>query len=598
MVKPRKLTGGKKNPSQAEEKGTNQQDKSANQQEQVGVVGGVDLTKQRYKPGKHGSSDELSSSLEENITAIKEVMGKDNVDVLVRKFIIGTKPSPTAAAIIYIDGLANTTVQQFSIIQPLLFLGNLRPDSTEEVTEENLLNYIRYCLISTPNSSEAETRQEVINKVITGDTAILIDGLTKSIVIDTKSWEHRGVGEPKTEAAVRGPHEAFTETIRVNTALVRRRMRSPHLRIDMLQIGRRSHTDIGVLWMDGLTNPKLVEEVKLRLNAIDVDMLHLEGMLEEYLEDQPYSPFPQVQITERPDRVGAALAEGRVAIIVDGNPMAQIVPTTFSTFFQTSEDYTERWIYASLLRILRLFAIVTSSLLPALYIAITNFHQEMLHTQLALAFAQARENVPLPAVIEAILMILALELVREAGLRLPSPVGSTVGIVGALLLGDAAVSANLASPILVIIVALSGLSSFILPQYTQGLVLRFLVYPFILLAAGWGLFGIIAGVLTVIIHLSNLTSLNVPYLEPLWRPVEAFRDTFIRIPMWLMVKRPRFLRPQDSVRQKMTLRVWAPEEETSSAYNQGQDSTDKVARESRQNQQDQQNQEDQGGKER
>ncbi len=528
-----------------------------------------DLSEQLHEPGQHGSDEGLSTSLQENITAITEVMGADNADVIVRKFIIGTQPKPTPAAIIYIDGLADTTVHQFSIIQPLLYLGTLRKDNTAEVTQENLANYIRYCLISTPNSSEATTRQEVINKIITGDTAILVEGLTQSIIIDTKSWEHRGVGEPKTEASVRGPHEAFTETIRVNTALLRRRIRSPHLRMDMMQIGRRSHTDVAIVWMEGVTNPNYVHEVKKRLNAVDVDILPYEGMLEEFIEDNPYSPFPQVQITERPDRVAAAISEGRVAIIIDGNPMIQIVPTTFSTYFQTGEDYTERWMFATLLRILRLLSIINSSLLPALYIAITNYHQEMLPTPLALAFAAARESVPLPAFVEALIMVLALELVREAGLRLPSPVGSTVGIVGALLLGEAAVSANLASPILVIVVALSGLSSFILPQYSQGLVLRFMVYPFILLSAGWGLFGLTAGIMVIVIHLSNLTSLGVPYLEPLWRPKQAFRDTFFRLPMWLMQKRPGFLRPRDLQRQRQKIRSWEPASLETDQDNQG-----------------------------
>ena len=514
-----------------------------------------------HKPGDHGDPAKLSTALEKNIAAIKQVLGPDNVDIIVREFIIATKPEPAAAAIIYIDGLADKIALQFAIIQPLLFLSTLRSDNNQKITEENLFHYLRYCLLPTANSAEAETQQGVINHIIVGDTVVLIDGLTKAIVVDTKSWEHRGVGEPKTEVAVRGPHEALTETIRVNTALIRRKLRSPHLRLDMLTIGRRSHTDVAVAWIEGITNPQYVEEVHKRLAAIDVDIVMIEGLVEEYIEDQPYSPFPQVQITERPDRVAAALAEGRVAIIVDGNPMALLVPANFSTYFQTTEDYTERWMFATLLRILRLFAIITSALLPAFYIAITNYHQEMLPTQLALAFAQARENVPLPAIIEALIMILSLELVREAGLRMPSPVGSTVGVVGALLLGEAAVSANLASPILIIVIALSGLSSFILPQYSQGLVIRFFVYPFLFMAVGWGLFGIVAGVMALVIHLTNLTSLNVPYLEPLWRPVEAFRDTFVRVPMWLMVKRPHFLRPRDSVRQRRIIRTWSPEEE-------------------------------------
>ncbi|MBO8126970.1 MAG: spore germination protein [Firmicutes bacterium] len=565
-MKPKKLGSWGRNSKQK----SDQKKEQSNSQDKAPA-----LREQVHKPGQHVESEKLSTNLKENIKAIKETMGPDNVDVVIREFVIATKPKPTPAAIVYVEGISNTVTQQFAIIQPLMFLSTLRPDNEQAITQDELFNYLRYCLIPTAHSDETDTKQGVMNHIVTGETVILIDGVAKGIVVETKSWEHRGVSEPKTEASVRGPHEAFTETLRVNTALLRRRIRSPHLRIDMMRIGRRTHTDIGICWLDGITDPKLVEEVKKRLGAIDVDILPYEGILEEYLEDQPYSIFPQVQITERPDRVAAFLSEGRVAIIVDGNPMVLVMPTNFSTYFQTNEDYTERWMYATLLRILRLFSIVNSALLPAFYIAITNYHQEMLPTQLALAFAQARENVPLPAFLEALFMIISLELVREAGLRMPSPVGSTVGIVGALLLGEAAVSANLASPILIIIIALAGLSSFILPQYSQGLVLRFIVYPFVILATGWGLFGVVAGVMVIVIHLSNLTSLGIPYLEPLWRPVEAFRDTFIRIPMWLMIKRPRFLRPQDSVRQTMTIRKWAPEKHTFVASD-TMDKTDQV----------------------
>jgi spore germination protein KA len=254
--------------------------------------------------------------------------------------------------------------------------------------------------------------------------------------------------------------------------------------------------------------------------------------------------------------VAAALAEGRVAIIVDGSPMVLLIPGSFTAYLNTPEDYYERFPYGSLMRVIRIGAAVIALVLPSLYIAITTFHQEMLPTTLLMAFASSREPVPFPALLEAALMMLALELVREAGLRLPAPVGQTVGIVAALLLGQAAVQAGLASPVLVIVVAITGLCSFVVPHYASGLPLRWLSFPLMILSGLLGLFGLTAGLIALALHLSGLTSLGVPYLEPIWRPHSLSRDTFIRTPLWTMLTRPQYLKPLDPVRQEVIVRDW------------------------------------------
>lgn len=505
--------------------------------------------------GKVGAT-RIDPDLDVNIGRLKSIIGDGTKDIILRKFKIGTDPE-LDACLFYVEGLANREAQNFAVLQTSMILARHTPTLRVRLTSEGAASLLLESLFPINYGAPVTTLEELIDHVMTGETGILVDGATAAVVVETKGWEHRTVAEPSTERVIRGPREGFTETLRVNTALIRRRIRDPKLRIDMLRLGEVSKTDVGIAYMEGIINPRLVEEIKRRIENAKIDIVPDSGVIEEVLEDDPWSPFPQVHYSERPDTVVSALAEGRAVILVDGTPMALVVPSTLPAFFQSPEDYYERSMYGTLLRTLRLVAAAVSALIPALYIAITTFHQEMIPTSLAIAIAASREPVPFPAFVEALIMELALELVREAGIRLPGAVGQTVGIVGALLLGEAAVSAKIISPIMVIVVAVTALSSFSVAHYPMGLALRMLRFALMILGATLGLYGVTAGVVAIVLHLSALTSLGVPYTEPLFRPKQVVRDVVMRLPWWLFNARPGFLRPRDRYREEPIMRSWA-----------------------------------------
>lgn len=507
-------------------------------------------------PRGEGDKTRIDPELEVNICRIKSIVGDDNKDIILRKFKIGTDPE-IDACLFYVEGLANREAQNFAVLQTSMILARHTPTLRVRLTPEGAASFLLENLFPLNYGAPVTTLDELVDHVMTGETGILIDGATAAVVVETKGWEHRTVAEPSTERVIRGPREGLTETLRVNTALIRRRIRDPKLRIDMLRLGEVSKTDVGIAYLEDVINPRLVEEIKRRIEGARIDIVPDSGVIEELMEDDPWSPFPQVHYSERPDTVASALAEGRAVILVDGTPMALIVPSTLPAFFQSPEDYYERSVYGTLLRTLRLVAAAVSALIPALYIAITTFHQEMIPTSLAIAIAASREPVPFPAFVEALIMELALELVREAGIRLPGAVGQTVGIVGALLLGEAAVSAKIISPIMVIVVAVTALSSFSVAHYPMGLALRMLRFVLMILGATLGLYGVTAGVVAIVFHLSALTSLGVPYTEPLFRPKQVLRDVVFRLPWWLFNARPGFLRPTNRCREELIIRSWA-----------------------------------------
>lgn len=511
---------------------------------------------QSKRPEK--AAEPLIGHLDHDVARLKVLCGKRNADIILRRVRLWTDPE-VDLAVFYVEGLADRTTVNLAILQPLMILSRLTRPNLTGTSPEELLSFLSVQLVPASPATIVETLDELIDHVVTGETGILVDGVSKAIAVESKGWEHRTITEPSTEAVIRGPREGFNEVLRMNTALLRRRIRSPRLRLDPLKVGRLSQTDLVVGWVKGLTNPGLVAEVKRRLADIDTDWIPDSGYIEQYLEDSPYSPFPQFQYTERPDRTAAGLLEGRVAILVDGSPLALVIPGGLANFITTAEDYYERFPYGSLLRLLRLTAAIIALTLPALYIAVTTFHQELLPTTLVLAFAASREPVPFPALLEAFLMIGGLELTREAGLRLPAPIGQTVGIVAALLLGQASVQAGLASPIMVIVVAITGLASFAVPHYASGLPLRWLGFPLMLLGGTLGLFGLTAGILAITLHLAGLSSLGIPYLAPLWQPRYAFQDLFLRLPLWTMHRRPSYLEPQDEARQGRRVRRWTEE---------------------------------------
>jgi len=366
------------------------------------------------------------------------------------------------------------------------------------------------------------------------------------LVISTRGWEKRGVEEPSTEAVIRGPRDGFTETYRTNVALVRRRLKDPNLKVKTIKLGRHTRTDVGIMYIKGVAKPSIVDEVLKRLNTIDISCVLESGYIEQMIEGDWLSPFPQLRRTERPDVVAASLVEGNVAILCDNTPFALLAPTTFLSLFQSPEDYYERWYIVSMIRILRFIAGFFAFTFPSLYIAMTTFHPGMLPTDLVLSIAAAREGVPFSAVLETLIMIVSLEVLREAGVRLPGPIGQTIGIVGGLVVGEAAVRASIVSPIMVIVVAINAISSFAIPNYSVAISFRLLTFIMIALASIAGLYGIMLGLLGLTIHLVTLKSFGAHYLSPFvsFRFSES-KDNIIRGPLPSMEIRPGYTRPQD-----------------------------------------------------
>ncbi|KGX92461.1 spore germination protein [Pontibacillus halophilus JSM 076056 = DSM 19796] len=412
-------------------------------------------------------------------------------------------------------------------------------------------SFLKEQVLVTSESSLTNILEDCLAAILMGNSILLSNQYEDAIILNTRKIPHREVSEPVTETLVRGPRDGFIEALVTNLALIRKRLKDPSLTIDYYQVGRRSKTDVVVLSIKNLTNPTIVREVKRRIEKVDIDSLQETGILEQLIEENSLSPFPQIQVTERPDKVAGSLAEGRVAILVDGTPFSLIVPLTFNSFYQSPEDYYERWMYSSLIRILRVGAAFIALYLPSIYVALISYHWGLIPTDLVITLAGSREGVPFPSIVEALIMEVTIEILREAGIRLPKPIGQAVGIVGGLVIGEAAVSAGLVSPMMVIVVALTAISSFALPQYTVGETLRILRFPLMLAAAALGLFGIVISFILITTHLVRLRSFGVNYLEPLVPyDLNGWKDTIVRTQTKRMDQRPTMLHPIDKRRMK------------------------------------------------
>lgn len=484
--------------------------------------------------------------LEKRLELIKARLGESS-DIIIRE--ICSSQDKVKLAVLFIDGLVDKKAVSDNIIQPLLS-STIVNDYAEKLNQENAFALIQKHIVSFAEVSTAPNLTQAIKMVLAGDTALFIDGYERVLIFGTRSWEKRAVGEPETEAAVRGPREGFTETLRINTSLLRRRIQHENLRFETMKAGRRTGTSINLAYIKDIVNPHTLEEVRRRIAAIDIDGILESGYIEELIEDAPLSIFPQIEHTERVDKAAAAVLEGRILIMTDNTPFALIVPTTFFQFLAASEDYYERPYIAFALRILRLFVLNIALFLPATYVAVVTFHQEMLPTQLLLSIAAAREGIPFPAVLEALLMETTFEVLREAGVRLPKTVGQAVSIVGGLVIGDAAIRAGLVSPAMVIIVAATAISNFAIPAFNATIALRLLRFPLIILGAVMGLYGVIFGLILILIHLAGLQSFGVPYLTPLVHgSVSDLAKILIRPPWWAQIYRPKMLALQQRRRQ-------------------------------------------------
>lgn len=508
------------------------------------MVKKISNSSNRREKNAEDNAKPISRDLNKNLEQIKSIFANCS-DIVYREFLIGYK-TPVKAALIYVDGLIDKVAVHDHLLKSLtLEARGSEPD--EELLSDDLYQWIDGATITVAEKKQVENLDDVMSSFLSGDTALLIDGWNKALVIGTKGWASRGISEPDSEVVIRGPREGFTETIRINTSMIRRRVQSEKLKIESRKVGIYTQTDVAILYMEGIVNPRIVKEVQKRLDKInEVDSILESGCIEQYIEDHPYSPFPQIQYTERPDKVVAYLLEGRVIIMVDGSPNCLIVPTVFVQFLQSPEDYYSRILMSTVLRWIRFIGVFTAITLPALYIAITTFHQEMIPTRLALSISGAREGVPFPAFVEALTMEISLELLREASVRLPGVIGSTLGIVGALIVGQAAVEAKLVAPQMVIVVALTAIGSFTVPSFAASIPLRLIRFPLMILGAILGLYGVALGWIAILIHMISLKSFGYPYMEPL-APlrVSELKDVFIRSPRWQMMTTPQFRKPTE-----------------------------------------------------
>ncbi|MBN2984655.1 MULTISPECIES: spore germination protein [Cohnella] len=392
---------------------------------------------------------------------------------------------------------------------------------------------------------------ETVQQILEGHLALLLDGLEQVCLFPLRKIDKRAISESANESVIRGPREAFIEDLDTNLTMIRRKIKHPALKTEELRFGKYTHTKVMLVYLDGICKKELVDEVKLRLGRIKIDGVLGSSYLEEYLEDNPYSPFPQLQYTERPDTVAAGVLEGRIAVLVDGTPIPLLLPVTLSMLLQSTEDYYQKFIAATWIRWIRYIFLVVSFLFPSVYIAISTFHPEMLPPSFLTTVAAAREGTPFPAFVEALIMELMFEALREGGLRIPKAIGQTISIIGALIIGQAAVEAGIVSAPMVIVVSITGIASFIIPHYDLGLTFRFLRFPIMFMAASFGLFGVMVAIFLLYLHLVSLRSFGTPYLSPI-APMQfqGLKDVFVRVPWWKMRRRPVLYGTEAGVREK------------------------------------------------
>lgn len=485
----------------------------------------------------------ISSSLRETTDSIRKLLG-DNDDFNTHEFHVFGQ---FQAMMYYFTDMTDHTIINNTILKPLKY--GPRHIDVEDIPisqlKDTLINDTLY-----HSEGYAESSLSIItDSILRGQTVIAIEGLPEAFIFDTRKISHRSIEQPATEQVIRGSREGFIESLSTNISLLRYRMQTTDFRVKSMEIGARTKSKVAICFMEGVTNPGIVEEVKKRLSAIEIDAILDSGYLEQFIEDNHWSPFPQIQYTERPDKVVANILEGRVAILVDGSPLALIVPTVFSQFYQTAEDYTERFLLMSGIRLSRLVALVFSLVFPSLYVAIISFNPELIPTEFAVAVAGGRAGVPFPAVVEVLVIEISMEVLREATIRLPQQVGGALSIVGVLVIGQAAVAAGFASPITVVIIALTTIGSFATPAYNAALALRILRFPLIILAGTFGLYGVMVGLILVTNHLLSLRSFGVPYLSPFVPGnFQGMRDLLTRAPLWKMRNRPSFLYTLDQSR--------------------------------------------------
>lgn len=489
---------------------------------------------------------DIKGFLEKNIEVLRQIFDGCQ-DVVQKTFVLSRAENPVKIHIVYMDGLTDNSMVEETILKPLTY-------EWRGTKEKDIWDAILYCEAQTVDIKTERSFDLAVAAVLKGDTAIFVDGYNEALIVSTKKFPLRSISENETEAGLRGPRDTFNEGLRQSTALIRRRIRDPKLKCEQGSIGQRSRTDYALMYLSDVADPFLVKDLKSRLQQYEIDAIFDSGMMEHLLEDNWKSPFPSFQATTRPDKVAAGITEGRVAIVVDNSPEVIVAPSNFNMLLQASDDYYNRWAVGTFARFLRYVAAFIAISLPGFYIAITVYHSEMIPTKLLYAIAAARSAVTFPVVVEVLIMEFLFELLREAGIRLPGPLGNTIGVVGGLIVGQSAVEAGIVSTIVVIVVALTAIASFAIPNEEFASVFRLLKFFIIITSSIYGLYGFILGLLVIAIHLSGLTSFGVPYMMPAVAGTieddSGKKDFVWRAPIKQMLRRPAFAQKKSRTRLK------------------------------------------------
>lgn len=452
-----------------------------------------------------------------------------------------------SAAAFWIDGLVNSVAVSEDFVRPFVMNSLLRSCSSQREALDKIMQGQIYSLTARRRSTMAD----VVSDILMGHVVLVFDSIGEAASFDIRSLQSRAISEPSVEKTVKGAKGAFVETIRVNTSLVRRHLRTNALKLISRRVGRKSGTSVALMYVQDVAKKSRVDEALQRLDDIDIDGLISAGNLEQYIVDSPASPFPQLIHTERPDKFAMELLAGRIGIIVDGLPVGFLLPATLPSFLKVGDDRAGHFLVASFLCLIRWLSLVITVTLPALFAAMNMYHQEMLPSRLLLSIIEARQQVPFSAATELIGMLLAFELLQEAGLRLPNPVGDTVSIIGALIVGQAAVEARVVSPVTVIVVATAGICSFTLPSQDLGGAVRILRLGMVLLSVGLGLYGFMLGIVLIVWHLCSIESFGLAYTAPLSEGyfLKSLGAIF-RPPLWLSKRRDSDIAGADRRNQK------------------------------------------------
>lgn len=494
----------------------------------------------------------ISPKIKENESCFREVF-KDCADILFHTMELG-RGKTVDCFVIYLEVAVSNMILEKSVLGK--FINELCKVSGDEILERVEKN-----ALGISDAVQLDTVEDVVAGVFAGDAVFFIDGYAHAVKISEKGYPSMGVSEADREKVLRGSKEGFTDSVKTNSALIRKRIRNPGMKVKEQTIGRRSQTKIQILYIEGLARSEILEELETKLSDFEIDGVLDSGVIEQLTKENWLSPFPQFQTTERPDKCAMELLNGRVVLLVDNSPVGLLIPAVFNDFLQVSEDENQTFELATFLRVLRYLAVGCAMLFSGLYLAVTDFHTQVLPTNLILSFAKARRGVPFPGLIETLFMEIAFESVREAGVRAPGPLGGTIGIVGGLIIGQAAVSANLVSPVVVVVVAITALSALAIPNEEFSAPFRLLKFGFIFLGGTLGMFGILLGLYMLLSHIAELKSFGVPYLAPYAGTQRAgYRGKENGI--WMLPARFRTRRPLYAKEsQKIKLRMKTSDEE-------------------------------------